>query len=288
MSCVGQVSTTLTSGASHLVPVLLYRERLQGALTRWTEFRQRWPSIEASLEKFHVALGGSSLAEFRAILFDDRLQAADTNTEGAGRRAAQREILRRLDPDPSYGRFLDFLGAAEADPWAAIPSDLGSWTTAAIARGLALRSRADASGVETKKVAWALLRAPVTLDGGVHEPLEPLAATAESRVSLASIRAAEIAMKGSEPRQLGWDADPWVPAARALAKEGLQYSGLAHMEVAAALDAAGREQEAWSALISAAHWTQMRTRNIVPAIREAARFLAETHQWPHVIERLSQ
>jgi hypothetical protein len=285
---ITQMGTTVVSAPSRLVPILLYRQRLVGNPRRWTELRSRWPTVRAPLEALHAAFGGSSLQEFQSILFDDRLQAADTGTASGDRRAAQRDILRRIDPDPSRARFLAFLHAAESDPWTAIPDGLGPWSTAALGRAFALRSTLDQSRPDTMDAAWRLLHAAITVDGAVSEPLTPLHATDELRVSLRLTEAARIAMNGVAAAHEGWDRDPWVPAIRALAQEGLEYSGLAHMEVAAALDGMGRPQEAWTALISAAHWTQVRTRTIVPAVREAAKFLAETHGWEGLSRLLSE
>jgi len=281
-------SLTLVSRPAYLVPYLLFPGTILER-EHWDQLLALPPSVWRALEKAHRALGGGDdLAAIRAVLADARLRDAclisDRSDESRRHRV---EVRLRIDPAAETRRYFEYLLAAVERYDAPVPlPDVGVWRAAA-ASVCASAATMDAKQLAARgpTAAWELLRQPAGLDCFQGEsPSMVMAATGDS---MPLVRAAQLLRKHAGDVPAAWREDPWWPTVEALAAEPETYGGLAHMEAAGALRKQRRDDEAFVALVSAAYWMYVRTREPFSELRETTTALADESGWSETHRALS-
>lgn len=276
----GPHAVTLVGDRSAALPMWLYMNRLRFAAEVWDGVRKAWPRVGVGLAELQQAIGGAGepLPAFERLLFDDarRDVAARTPERPRDGWAADSAMQRIVDPSPPTLAHLDYLDAVLVRrDRKAPPPETGVWTAATSAVACAAGKIVKVPDLgERARARW---REPESLDNVfgpapnyfIWPPPKPL-----SRPP--GLDVAEILV------QAGTGDDPLLAAAAAVHQAGARYDGLAHVEAAAALDEAGRADDAWNALQSAAWWSYVRFEAAIPAILDAARAMAERHGWAEI------
>jgi hypothetical protein len=284
---------TLASRPAYLVPRML----LAGALAntdRWNAKRDLRDTTWEELERLHQELTGSDqLASIRAVLNDE------THREASGRAfedpdafAAQLpSLLCAVDPAPETARFRDYVDRAVRLGDAPLPvPDVGCWTpaAAAVAFVAAVGPRSNVQLQHQLESAWLVVQQPPGLDsfqeGAPTHLAQPLGRSQNGVPRLAARLLATHENRLPSP----WKSSSLWPAVRGVAGEGGDYDGVAHMNAAEALKAAGDRPAAFDALVAAAYWMRVANAEPFPPLLQAARILAHDSGWQPVAMALDE
>jgi len=283
--CRGNTCITLATSLGHALPVLIYYLEVHRIPGGWSRLQERWPRVEDELVALHESLGGAGRLEaLRDVLFDDRLAVQ----AGIAAEGVLSEILCRLDPSPSHVAYRKYAQKAisERDAPLPLPEGLGPWKEAATTVAYVTPRSEPPRSIELR-AAWDVLRISAALDTGqIYMPrhlFTPITTRSQDMLLSAAAKLIESAKDLPE----AWREEPMWHTVEAMASEGRAYTGLAHMEAARDLDLAGRPEEAFTALTSAAFWSSTALGTAFLPALEAARYLAENHGWTEIGEILN-
>jgi hypothetical protein len=286
----GSEAVTIASSMATAVPMFLYLSQLIPVSKKWHRFRQRWPELEEDLLPLHLAMGGTDRLEgFRQVLFDDELlEHWEVGLSPERRHENHRKAFERLDPSPEnilHRRHLcqagiEFLASkapvdiASADDF----SMFGAWRTAcAVATFHLARIYHRTPALLT--AAWEVACRPAGLDTG-QSGIDPYHFPCGMLADGAPLQTAQALAKHAAEVETSWTRDPLWPAVMALAEQGLSYQGVDHVRAAQLLDEELKQSErAYQSLISAAFWSFTALGASVPAMMDAATWLAEKSGW---------
>jgi hypothetical protein len=294
--CNEGVAVTVASSCRTALPMMIYSLKLAGMPDRWQRFRDRWASLESELQDFENILGGSGgLQRFTAVLDRDDLIAADNdNGPHKERRQARLEILEILDPDTqhvSFRRWLNPIISEELIPQD-LPEDFGAWNQQALVAHFLAEDPlliGDRNPETLSEVVWRLLTRPASLDTSNSQPPEHFFYPITIGSQTAGQWAADVLnMQPDWFSSKTYQDHPLWRASKLIAQDRDGYTGMPHVEAAALLDEAGKPEQAYDSLISAAFWSMARYKETLPPILEAARYMAEQNGWNVITQRLAK
>jgi hypothetical protein len=277
----GQVQT-MVSRPERLMSWLIYPGTAI-SLTGWQDPLTRSDAAWKDLAKADAAFGGAGLDAIRALLADEKIGKAHLFSSGGDDlQPAVVEAMKRIDPSPETRAYYDYLvEIKDTDDWIAPHGKLGCWSSAAWDAAYASAETMKAEPHATEW-AWQFWCGPHGFD--CFQGFVTSVIVAPNGKSEIYVKAAQRLVQNAASKK--WKSDPRWPAVEALAKDPKGYAGIAHMEASRALKKAGKPEEAFYALTSAAYWFGQNGGDERVELAEAAQLLAKEAGWKETLAAL--
>ncbi len=286
------VATTLAASASRALPMYLHMGELFDPKRRGKR-RAIWADYKPMALGVHRALGGESLDEYEAILFDEaydqrwyfeRRDPADP----LALEASFAEVLRKLEPDDRHLRYIDY-GLSAIDTQArgrrveAPARDLGPWQAAVDSLYFQAVSRAEGSDpASLVAAAVAVLEQPPALDNDLPG-VTLFRRSAADRFHVNHLAACRVLSTHRDLLTAAQQEDPFLQAAIARAPLDQLHAGTPFIQAAGQAYDLGQPARAWHALThAAAMWKDLWD----PALTRLILQLAEESGWDHIAAAL--
>jgi hypothetical protein len=271
----------LASDRSTAFPQFLVKRLVSANPKGAARLRDNWAIDRKDAGHLQSMLAGDPtvLEAIVMAISDERRFAALTDRKAAGFERAHSDLIRSLDPSPSFARFADWIDQSIDSGTAADGISRIDWPWNWLALSWSAFDRSnDVQGINSALCdAWNVIERFSGIGSGVaNKPTWGQGAGAYSGSDTLALLLDlfENVQRSDDPIK--------SRIAKSMIAQGFEYDGVAHAEAVAMADEAGDPHRAWGLLHSAAWWMGRNLNEVPPAIFDGARLVCERHNWADI------